>query len=494
MIKSIETERLISRTDDLVRYAEKHGSAVSGFFDAASVSVVGEHLSRLGLAARGLSYCFFGGYAGAERQVLVIVDTAFCPYGYFCGDCLTRAGAELSEWLVSAEAIGGCGDYGYDGNVCAILTAIDEQSPDIAQGVDKALEYKDGTLEDTGDLLDELPKDLKVKQGNFFTEILGITHAEAKAKGIFVFLNRSFWTVMTRFFKTGAVFGILAKMQKDRAHYDCAVSFMQNGEERVFYGGWAEYVLNSVNADKKICFVHCDFENYGGNCEYNRKTLAKFDAVAAVSDAAAKRLKKTVPGIADKAVCVHNCCNIAKVKEAGEAYIAEHSPGKVNFFTASRLHSEKGILRMLPIFRGLKLKGLDFIWRIAGDGPDKAEILRITDEYGLKQNIVLLGNLKNPYPYFKSADALLVPSYNEAAPMVFSEARIFGTPIITTNTLSAEEMVTKTNAGIVCENNDAALSDCVEKFIRNFTPSGEKHTAEIDNQTALSEFDALVGE
>ena len=52
MIKSVETERLISRTDDLVRYAEKHGSAVSGFFDAASVSVVGEHLSRLGLAAR----------------------------------------------------------------------------------------------------------------------------------------------------------------------------------------------------------------------------------------------------------------------------------------------------------------------------------------------------------------------------------------------------------------------------------------------------------
>ncbi len=47
------------------------------------------------------------------------------------------------------------GDYGYDGNVCAILTAIDEQSPDIAQGVDKALEYKDGTLEDEGDLLDK---------------------------------------------------------------------------------------------------------------------------------------------------------------------------------------------------------------------------------------------------------------------------------------------------------------------------------------------------
>lgn len=44
------------------------------------------------------------------------------------------------------------GEYGYDGNVCAILTAIDEQSSDIAMGVDKALEYKDGSIEDTDEM------------------------------------------------------------------------------------------------------------------------------------------------------------------------------------------------------------------------------------------------------------------------------------------------------------------------------------------------------
>ena len=32
--------------------------------------------------------------------------------------------------------------YGYDSQTMAVLTAIDEQSPDIAQGVDKALEYR----------------------------------------------------------------------------------------------------------------------------------------------------------------------------------------------------------------------------------------------------------------------------------------------------------------------------------------------------------------
>ncbi|MEZ5169766.1 MAG: methionine adenosyltransferase [Acidimicrobiia bacterium] len=35
-------------------------------------------------------------------------------------------------------------DYGIDGNTCGVITSIDEQSPDIAQGVDKALEQRGG--------------------------------------------------------------------------------------------------------------------------------------------------------------------------------------------------------------------------------------------------------------------------------------------------------------------------------------------------------------
>ena len=36
-------------------------------------------------------------------------------------------------------------EYGFDANTCSVITAIDEQSPDIAMGVDQALEDRDTT-------------------------------------------------------------------------------------------------------------------------------------------------------------------------------------------------------------------------------------------------------------------------------------------------------------------------------------------------------------
>ncbi|WP_139892775.1 methionine adenosyltransferase [Bacillus sp. D386] len=38
--------------------------------------------------------------------------------------------------------------YGFDAETCAVLTSIDEQSADIAQGVDQALESREGTMSD----------------------------------------------------------------------------------------------------------------------------------------------------------------------------------------------------------------------------------------------------------------------------------------------------------------------------------------------------------
>ena len=39
-------------------------------------------------------------------------------------------------------------EYGFDGHSCAVMTAIDEQSADIAMGVDRALEARENTMSD----------------------------------------------------------------------------------------------------------------------------------------------------------------------------------------------------------------------------------------------------------------------------------------------------------------------------------------------------------
>ena len=39
-------------------------------------------------------------------------------------------------------------EYGFDGNTCAVITSLDEQSPDIAMGVDNSLEAREGQADD----------------------------------------------------------------------------------------------------------------------------------------------------------------------------------------------------------------------------------------------------------------------------------------------------------------------------------------------------------
>ena len=94
-----------------------------------------------------------------------ILDAIFekDPYGRVAAECTTTTGYAMVMGEISTscyidipklvrQVILDIGydrsDYGFDGNTCAVLSAIDEQSGDIAMGVDKALEYKEGSMKD----------------------------------------------------------------------------------------------------------------------------------------------------------------------------------------------------------------------------------------------------------------------------------------------------------------------------------------------------------
>ncbi len=80
----------------------------------------------------------------------VACEVATCTgFVLVTGEITTNAYVDIPK--IARETIKEIGytksEYGFDGNTCAVLVAIDEQSSDIAMGVDKALEAKQESVE-----------------------------------------------------------------------------------------------------------------------------------------------------------------------------------------------------------------------------------------------------------------------------------------------------------------------------------------------------------
>lgn len=348
----------------------------------------------------------------------------------------------------------------------------------------------------TGAYLAELPAGVRVISCGVPLRALGLSQRECRAQPLRYF-TRGALALGCRAFGRGAVLPLLLRGQPAlEGRYDCAVSFLHNGAPRQFYGGVNEFVLEKVNAARKVAFVHCDYARSGANCAENNALYARFDAVAACSDGCRESFLRAVPELSARCVTVPNFHRYETLRALARTRPYPYPFGAPQVLMVGRLAREKGVDRAILALRHARARGIPAVLHLVGGGPEEAALRRLARELRLQDAVLFHGEQTNPYCFMQGADLLLVASRNEAAPMVIDEARALALPVLTTATVSSAEMVTGRGCGWVCENSQTALNAALCSVLRD---GGALRGARArlaaccpDNALAIRRFTALV--
>lgn len=358
---------------------------------------------------------------------------------------------------------------------------------------DKNLEI-DLFLFDTDDA-DVLPPEVNVLPVGKLTRLLAVNQKTIESESKFLGFIRLILGAIARFVADHYAYSLVFMFEKKFKGYDAAISFSHSSHQHSLFGGMNEFVISNVEANIKATVLHCDFKSAGLDTLYNCDLYQMFDKVCAVSEGVRSAFLSCVPECREKMYILHNCHDFSKMENLSKEDPVVYDRNVLNILTVARLSEEKGHLRVLDALYRLKEDGFKFCWHVVGGGNEMDKIEKKIEEYNLSRNVKLYGNQNNPYRFYKFADVLLVPSYHEAAPMVFTESEYFGLPVIATKTTSASEFVTDRNIGIVCENSDDGIYKSLEYVFKN--PDVLRKIKTFDrqppsNEAALREFYELI--
>lgn len=344
-----------------------------------------------------------------------------------------------------------------------------------------------------GPLTKELPENVRLIKGNRWAKLAECGVKESIRYGFVFFILKFLLSFWSRCFNKKLPAKLYVKLlNQPQERYNIAVSYSQPLPPNDFSNLSNEIVLLGVKADRKYSFLHCDYGEYGGRSSYSESLYERFDGVVAVSNSVARRFTEILPGMKHKVCVVLNACDIEGIKKAAEEFSIIY--GKPSMVSVSRLSVEKGLERCLPVVKNLVENGLVFEWHIVGDGSLKKQIADYIIQNGLTDVVFLEGAKTNPYPYIKAADYLFLPSFHEAAPMVFNEASCLGTPVLTTKTLSAVELIENRQMGFVCENNAEAIERMLVSALTSVNKCNYKSLPDDYNLIVKEQFNKLCSE
>ena len=133
-----------------------------------------------------------------------------------------------------------------------------------------------------------------------------------------------------------------------------------------------------------------------------------------------------------------------------------HTSSTIQILSIGRFTFQKGYLLGLLAMEELKNRGVDFIWRIVGDGPGMEEVLYHIHALDLSAHVEILGkkNRDEVLALYNEVDIYFLPSVYEGIANVCLEAMAMELPVVATKSGGMEEVIENEKDGMLAATYD----------------------------------------
>ena len=196
--------------------------------------------------------------------------------------------------------------------------------------------------------------------------------------------------------------------------------------------------IDLIKANKKIAWVHASIKHWyekKSRIERLGKRLQKYDNIVTICDEMKEETEKLYPSLKNKFLRIYNPMNFERILKLADEEIKNPLIQKEFIIAISRLTThQKDFETLIKAFKLAKENGkISEKLFILGDGPDKEKIQNLIAKEKMEEEILLLGSIKNPYPWIKNSQLLVHSSQYEGLPTVLIEALILNKKVISSS-------------------------------------------------------------
>ena len=242
------------------------------------------------------------------------------------------------------------------------------------------------------------------------------------------------------------------------------------------FDGGLKSILDNLKAEKKIIWIHSSIrkhkqDNKSKISRYGEE-LKKYDKIIAICKEMNEEIKELYPSLSHKIEYIYNPLDCNNIIEQGNENIEKMTSYEKEliesdyFLAISRLDAvQKDFETLIEGYLILKNKGIKERLYIIGEGDGRVKIEKMIEEKKLVEDVILLGEKKNPYIWIKHSKLFIHSSRYEGLPTVLLEALMMDKFIVSSNCPTGPtEILTKPKVGELFNVGDA--NQLAEKVLK----------------------------